>query len=433
MAVLLLMFRRHHAEENHAHAPLGACGYPQFFIDELKKLEASAQANHRPGAMILLSIENLSMIMSGYSMSVAEAVMEEIHSLIFNLTQPGKAARVQRDQFGILIPDCSAQQAKQWCEKVENAIRAYSYSSRYGELHCIVRTAYHVVPDMPSATEEILGRALVQLTSNEMDERVKSDISGANSREEMGMANLLGQAVEEGRIRLAYQPIIDSKTGKTVHYEGLLRLYGADGHISSAGVLIPIAERMGLMPMIDKIVVKKVIEELRNDPEVLLAVNVSSYTIHDSSWLTLLKELIEQTPDVGARLIVELTETGMTGDLRRVARFCTEVQSLGCLIALDDFGAGYTSFRQLKTLSVDMVKIDGAFVRDIASNADSRFFVKTLVDFAHAFGLTSVAEFVESGEIAKILIDLGVDQLQGYYFGKPLNYRPWLKEGEYGT
>ncbi|OYW13831.1 MAG: hypothetical protein B7X02_01325, partial [Rhodospirillales bacterium 12-54-5] len=412
------MFGRHH-DDSAIQAPLGACGYPQFFVESLKKLEATAHSTGTPATLILLSIENLSMIMSGYSMAVAEAVMQEIHALISERNTKGKTARVQRDQFGILIPSCDQVAAKHWCETLENAIRSYSYASRYGELHCIVRTAHHVVPDMPSGAEEILGRTLIQLTTNELDEKVRNDISGANSREEMGMANALGQAVEEGRIRLAYQPVIDSKTGKTVHYEGLLRLFGADGQITSAGMLIPIAERMGFMPMIDKLVLQKIIDELRADPDVSLALNVSNHTIHDPSWLELLSHAVDKTPTIASRLVVELTETALIGDLRRVARFCTDVQALGCFIALDDFGAGYTSFKQLKTLSVDMVKIDGAFIRDLTTNADSRFFVKTMVDFIHGFGLTSVAEFVETGEIAKILIDLGVDQLQGYYFGKP--------------
>ncbi len=109
------------------------------------------------------------------------------------------------------------------------------------------------------------------------------------------------------------------------------------------------------------------------------------------------------------------------------------LQAQGCQVALDDFGSGYTSFRQLKALSVDMVKIDGAFVKDLVDNADNRFFVKTLLDFTRGFGLKSVAECVENGEIAKMLMELGVDYLQGYYFGKPMNYRKWLKEGENGN
>jgi EAL domain-containing protein (putative c-di-GMP-specific phosphodiesterase class I) len=159
-----------------------------------------------------------------------------------------------------------------------------------------------------------------------------------------------------------------------------------------------------------------------------IAVNVSNLTIQDSGWLTLLTELMMATPEVAKRLTVEITETAVHGDLKHAARFCAEVQALDCLIALDDFGSGYTSFRQLKTLSIDYVKIDGAFVRDLTDNADSRLFVKILLDFTKGFGLKSVAEFVESGEVAKMLMDLGVDYLQGYYFGKPSNTRPWVKE-----
>jgi len=116
------------------------------------------------------------------------------------------------------------------------------------------------------------------------------------------------------------------------------------------------------------------------------------------------------------------------GDLKHSARFCAEVQAMGCMIALDDFGSGYTSFRQLQALPIDYVKIDGVFIRDLTDNADSRLFVKTMLDFIRGFGLKSVAEYVENGEIAKMLMELGVDYLQGYYLGKPSNTRPWSKE-----
>ena len=131
------------------------------------------------------------------------------------------------------------------------------------------------------------------------------------------------------------------------------------------------------------------------------------------------------------RLIVEITETATQLDMRRTAYFVATIQSLGGLVALDDFGSGYTSFRQLKSLSVDMVKIDGAFVRDLVDNADNRFFVKTLLDFTNGFGLKAVAEFVETGEIAKMLMELGVEYMQGYYFGKPENVRGWIDDGEF--
>lgn len=425
------MFWRSSKVEPIPSAALGACGYPQRFIESLSQVEANARATTTPAALILLSIDNLPMIMSGYSMSVAEAVMRELHDVIREKAGDALVSRVQRDQFGILLQGKLERQVSKWCEDVAEAIRAYSYNSRYGELHCLFSHAYQMLPDSVAGAEELLGRTLVALTEHQDEGQLRQDISGAEQREEMGIANYLGQAVKENRLRLAYQPVIDSKNGQVAHYEALLRLFSDDGKISSAGTLIPIAERMGFIPTIDKWVLDKVVAELRNDKDVQLAVNVSNLTTQDPSWLAQLKKSVDETPEIGPRLIVEITETAVHRDLRHMAYFCAEVQSTGACVALDDFGSGYTSFKQLKALSIDIVKIDGSFIRDLTDNADSRFFVKTLLDFTRGFGLKSVAEFVENGEIAKMLMELGVDYLQGYYFGKPVNYRKWLKEGEY--
>jgi len=174
-----------------------------------------------------------------------------------------------------------------------------------------------------------------------------------------------------------------------------------------------------------------VVKELRTDPDVVLAMNVSNLTTRNSKWLDRFVKVTNESPEISPRLIVEITETAAQRDLRRTAYFVAAIQAQGAQVALDDFGSGYTSFRQLKSLSVDMVKIDGAFIKDLVDNADNRFFVKTLLDFTNGFGLRAVAEYVENGEIAKMLMDLGVQYLQGYYFGRPENRRVWLKQGEY--
>jgi EAL domain-containing protein (putative c-di-GMP-specific phosphodiesterase class I) len=192
-----------------------------------------------------------------------------------------------------------------------------------------------------------------------------------------------------------------------------------------------VAEKMGMIDLVDTMVMEMVIDELRRSPNVHLAFNVSNHTTENGVWLDSISQKLKETPDIAPRLSVEITETAVHRDLRRAAYFVASLQAMGCTVALDDFGSGYTSFRQLKALSVDIVKIDGIFIKDIAQSADNQFFVKTLLDFAQAFGLETVAEFVETGEIAKILMEMGVDYLQGYYLGKPQNHRSWLNEGEY--
>ena len=412
------------------HAALGVGGYPHTFLEALGALEQKAEDT--PSALVILSIDNLAMIMSGYSMAVAEAVMSEVHGVIAGRAGAANTMRIQRDQFGVLFSGLSENDIAQWCHMIEEAIRAYSYNSRYGELHCLTSTAYQIIRK-GCDVGELLARTLVALDDDEESVIPNTDVSGAEHREEMAIANFLGQAVEERRVRLAFQPVIAATSGEVAHYEALLRLYGEDGKISSAGALIPIAERMGFAPMIDKLVLSQVIDELRHAKNVSLAVNVSNHSALDPGWMSILKDAMLRTPDIAPRLIIELTETAVHRDLKHMALFCAEIQGLGCSVTLDDFGSGYTSFRQLKTLSVDYVKIDGSFIKDLSENSDSRFFVKTLLDFTRGFGLRAVAECVENGEVAKILMDLGVDYFQGFYFGKPMNHRKWLNEGEYGN
>lgn len=407
---------------------LGACGYPRGFVEALEAVcQNAAQGEYKAG-LVVVEIDNLNMMMSGYSVAVAEDVMRELHEVIdINAGAASMVARTQRDQFGVLVPKTTERDLSVLCRQLQEAIRQYSYRSRFGDLHCMVSTAHSLLPQSDVAPYEVLGRTLVALGEGGSTPITKEE-RGAKSREQMGLANFLGQAIAGNRLKLAYQPVIESKTGAVSHYEALLRLYSEDGKVSSAGTLIPVAERMGLIGIIDQLTLEMVVGELRNDADVSLALNVSNLTTQDADWLKKLRDAVEETPQIAPRLIVELTETAIHRDLKHTALFTAELQSLGCMVALDDFGSGYTSFRQLKALEVDMVKIDGMFIRDLTDNADSRFFVKTLLDFTQGFGLKSVAEFVENGEVAKMLIELGVDYLQGYYFGKPLSSRKWLKE-----
>lgn len=409
---------------------LEKCGYPSAFIKALM-----AKAGKADTALLVLAIDNLSMMIAGHGFANAEGVMSTIPALIQPmLPENTKIERVQRDQFAILIDGMNEEKMHLIAERMDNAVRLGSHQSEVGALYCIPVIAKTMLNDKTISAQEYLARMLALLTDATDD--VMSDYETAEdlaalSRQHMETANILNLAIAEKRFRLAYQPIIDAKSGKIVHYEALLRLHSHDGKISSAGTLIPIAERMGMVHLLDEITLEMVVKELRYDPKVVMAFNVSNETTRSPSWIKKFRQYLTETPEIGARMICEITETSAHRDLKRAAMFCADVQAFGAEVALDDFGSGYTSFRQLKSLSVDMVKIDGSFIKDLTDNSDNRFFVKTLLDFTSGFGLKSVAEFVENGETAKMLMELGVDYLQGYYFGKPDNIRRWLDEGEY--
>jgi EAL domain-containing protein (putative c-di-GMP-specific phosphodiesterase class I) len=137
---------------------------------------------------------------------------------------------------------------------------------------------------------------------------------------------------------------------------------------------------------------------------------------------------VKGRPEIAQRLIVEITETVAIQDIDETAKFVAAVRDLGCRVALDDFGAGYTSFRNLKALDVDCVKIDGSFVKGLSENVDNQLFVRTLLGLAEGLGLKTVAECVETAADAALLARRGVRYLQGWYFGKPTLERPWLAE-----
>lgn len=204
----------------------------------------------------------------------------------------------------------------------------------------------------------------------------------------------------------------------------MLRIVKDDGKIISAGPFIQIAEEMGFVNLIDDLVLEMVVEELNNHPEVSLSVNLSGHGINNNQWLLKSKKLLKNS-QIATRLIIEITETVAQKDLSKSAYFIASLQDMGCKVALDDFGAGYTSFRQLKALPIDIIKIDGSFIRDIAENSNNLLFVKTIINMSKEFGFKSIAEFVETGQIAKKLIELKVDYMQGNYFCPAVNYRNW--------
>ncbi len=409
--------------------------YPTELIEQLQAAIDNAISCKQQGALLILSIANFGMIINAYGHEASEIVAQEIAAEIRKLLcLEDKIYRIHRDQFAIILTDCQENEINNRATQICDIVHNYGQYASVGDIHAICAIGSVTFPTADTKATAIIDKAYIALhRTNGTIHRNFSESPNEQmiARQQMGLANYLRKAIHENKLRLAFQPIIASKTGEVAYYESLLRMIGEDGKISSAGALIPVAERMGLIDMVDHLVLDMVVKELEQSPNVKLALNVSNLTTENKQWLSHFRNLMRGRPDIASRLIIEITETAAHRDLRRTAYFVASMQEMGCTVALDDFGSGYTSFRQLKALSVDIVKIDGTFIKDLEDSSDNRFFVKTLLEFTNCFGLKSVAEFVENGETAKILMELGVDYMQGYYFAKPQNYRSWLTGGEY--
>jgi EAL domain-containing protein (putative c-di-GMP-specific phosphodiesterase class I) len=227
--------------------------------------------------------------------------------------------------------------------------------------------------------------------------------------------NLLRISLFQKSAKFVYQPIVERETGYISYYECLLRVQDQQNKWVSVGNMISDAESKGLISIVDFTVVEMAILELKRDKNISLSVNISNIGVLDKKLLKKIEDLLKKH-DVAKRLIIEITETSLNDDFKTTKNFIDSLHKYGCRFALDDFGSGFTSFHQLLNLPIDIIKIDGSYIRDILKNDHSKFFVEALIKLAADLGIKTVAEFVENGEIARFLIDIKIGGMQGNFF-----------------
>lgn len=238
--------------------------------------------------------------------------------------------------------------------------------------------------------------------------------------------SIVRRAVERGDAVLAFQPIVQAdRPGRPAFYEGLIRIIDETGRLVPLRDFMPLAELSELGRQIDCVSLALGLRALAEEPGLRLSVNMSARSIAYPDWIRTLRHGLSADPSVAERLILEITESSAMGLADQVQPFMRELQAKGISFALDDFGAGYTSFRYLRDFSFDLIKIDGQFIREISEHPDNQVLTQALMSIARHFDMFTVAEQVETADDAAFLIDLGIDCLQGFYFGAPTISPPW--------
>ena len=400
-------------------------GYPPELIAHLQQIinERNVQMHSN---FINISVDNLPVIISGFGYKICEqalcALMLAVKNHFVNMSYPPLIMRLQKEQIAIYFFNQPNKIDNFVLQELLKLIKIFQFQSECGIIHILSSISnVELLGDEMSALD-LLNDSYLQLKSNRYDlyHNLLLNVHDANeSRADMNMLSHINNAIKSGQLCMAFQPIICSKTGNAVHYEALLRVKKPNGELTTAGPLIPVAERMGLIGIIDEMVLEMIVAELLENEHLNISFNVSNLTANSNEWLANFEKIAHKYPQIIPRMMIEITETAVHLNLNKTAYFVASLQAQGAKVALDDFGSGYTSFRQLKSLSVDMIKIDGMFVQDLVTNSDSKLFMKTMLDFTKGFGLETVAECVEDGETAKFLMQLGVDYMQGYYFGYP--------------
>ena len=400
--------------------------------DELDHALSFSRRFRLEGAFLVIGVDKLAMVNNAYGYEVGDAVLVAIGQRLDRALRASDIiGRLGGDRFGVLLTNCPEQSVANCMDRIIEGMRTCAIEIDGQSIPITISIGCVLFPGLVNTAYEVMTKAESALAYAKKAGRCCANIYRPSEqqtllhRRTLDIGTQVQQAMREHRLIFTYQPIVAAQTLTVSKYECLLRMKDINGDILPAGAFIPVVEQLGMTRLMDRYVLDMTVEELRRDQQAVLSLNISGLTATDQSWLRALIAAVKSSPSIAERLIVEITETAALHDIEESARFVNVVRDVGCRVAIDDFGAGFTSFRHLKALTVDLVKIDGSFVRNLANNADQQLFIRNLMGLAGTFGLETVAEFVENEADARVLIDAGVHYLQGYYYGRPQFERPW--------
>jgi diguanylate cyclase (GGDEF)-like protein len=381
---------------------------------------------------LLVAIDNLARINESYGFEVADEVINAVAKRVRSRMR-GKdtLGRFSGNKFGLVLRDCTPDDMAIAAERMLTAVRDEMVQSSAGPIAVTVTIGGVTAPRHARSVAEVLARAQESLDGAKSRRRGSfqayrpSVEREAMRRENIRATDEIVAALNDRRIFLAYETVASATDRHPAFYECLMRIRRTDGSLIAANEIVPVAERLGLVRLLDFRVLELVIDEMIATPTLQASFNVSPASTMDPDWWAGLGSLLRTHSGIAERLIIEITESAAIQDIDETRGFVARVKDLGARIAIDDFGAGYTSFRNLRKLGVDVVKIDGAFVQDIMRSEDDRAFVRTLIDLAKRLKLKTVAEWVQDEAAAETLQAWGCDYLQGALIGLAATERPW--------
>jgi EAL domain-containing protein (putative c-di-GMP-specific phosphodiesterase class I) len=265
-----------------------------------------------------------------------------------------------------------------------------------------------------------------KLERADIPEGQQDPLSYALHQRDHSVIDMVEAAVRHKEVLLAYQPVMTARNPKEpAFYEGLIRVLDATGRVIPARDFITTVENTETGRMLDCLALEIGLKALSQTHDLRLSLNMSARSIGYGRWMRTLKRWLSKDPTLARRLILEVTESSTMLVPELVTGFMSKLHQQGVSFALDNFGAGATSLKYLRDFSFDILKIDGQFTRGISLNPDNQVLTVALASIAEQFDMISVAENVENAADARFLRDMGIDCLQGYFFGAPTVRPPW--------
>ena len=407
-------------------------------------------------ALVYLDLDRFKYVNDTAGHEVGDKLLVDISQVINrHLRRQDTAARIGGDEFALMLKNVDEKTAVSIADEIRTSLsnlrvnheeKSYHVNASFGiammDIDNISAGDVMANADIACHISKRMGRNQTHLYEQNSDER---NTMGS----ELGWSARIREALEKDMFQLHYQPIMNmsdidlinlpaqdgvlwqrhlNEVDNIYSYEVLVRMTDERGELHYPDSFIPTAERFNMMTDIDMWVLENALQEAVatgiSSKKIRLSINISGNTVDSDTSLEKIKSLIEQYGINPATLTFEVTETCAIANLEQANDFINELRKIGCRFSLDDFGSGFCSFSQLKNLPTDYVKIDGQFVRSMARGATDRAIVTAMNDVAHSLGRYTVAEYVESPEIVRLLKICGVDKVQGNYISTPLRELP---------
>ena len=405
------------------HDPLTDLGNRRAVEESLERVVARARRGS-PGSLLVLDLDHFKVVNDTLGHAAGDVVLVELSRLLGTLRRPGdEIARLGADEFVLVLEGIPAEAGRLVAERFRRAVHEHRFEvgGRRFDLGVSIGVVSIDGRMRPATLLAHADAALFAAKEKGRNRVVLFDgtVSPIPLSEANRWASRVKDALREDRFVLVYQPIRRLETGRTSHFEALLRFEAEDGALVGPDTFLPAAEQFGLLPLVDAWVVEEVLSTLRWCEDVEVFVNLSGASLGEEGALAAIERRIREAAIGPGRLAFEVTETTAVKDLIGAREWMRRLRDLGCRFALDDFGIGFSSFAYLQGLPADFVKIDGSFVRDLETNPANRALVKAIETVAHTLGKETIAEHVESLASVAVLRELGVEYGQGFALGRP--------------
>ena len=397
----------------------------RFQFDFENILNQAKRYQHR-GALLFMDLDAFKEIndLSGHMAgdSLLRQVADNMHQLV---RTTDLIARLGGDEFAIVVPEATESQAVELAAKICKAVSLISVFTETFTHSASVSIGIAMFPGHGENVPELMANADMAMYHSKRKQPGSWHVFSIDehAREKLNqrliVKDLVMDALENDLFELQYQPIINVKTGQLKYYEALIRIRKKDGQLIYPDSFIPVAEQTGMIRKVDQWVIEQSMRVLLKQPEIALSINLSSYALADEIIVETISSIIKQSGINPSRLLLEVTESGVIHNLATAINIMQKIRTIGCKFALDDFGTGFASYNHLKVLPVDIIKIDGCFIKNIENSPEDKIFVKSIAEIGGSLNMQVVAEYVENEAILEILSETGVQYAQGYHIGRP--------------